>query len=642
MGERLWRIPWGVFLLALAVTAAVYLPGLRGPLLLDDFDNLQPITSFLAGERSASAVIFGNESGPLRRPVAMATFVVDAMLFGHSVWHAKRTNLIIHLLCGLAMFAVFRRMLTYDPVLAQRLAWLPALLAGAWLLLPINVSTVLYLVQRMAMLSALFVLVGLWVFLWSRERIDTTRPGGLIGLWLGVPACTILAMLSKENGALLPLLALALELSLLRNANGKSTPWSVRAFFAAAVALPALLMVLLLLLRPESLLAGYAIRDFTVGERVLTQFRVLWDYVFTVLVPYSPKLGLYHDHYTRSGGLFSPWTTAAAILAWVGVLGVAWRFRSAAPSVFAGLLLFLCAHAMESSIFPLEIYFEHRNYLPSFGLLVAVAGAAFLVVDWLPTPSKAFRRAAPLLVLMVPVAYALTTLGRAQVWSSEGLIMAQELRYNSESPRMRMTLGTYAIRAGLLDEALEHIQVAERNLPERQAATIALWRLAAYCGAKQAPPALLFDRLAERAQGRVEFYARVGLNFLGLKIEEGDCGDFDVERLVGIVAHWLSDPELDSRHPDVWGSRFRLGRLLLYLEHFEEADEWVHRAWNDSGRRPGLGVLAFRLAATVGDVGRCEEVLSSLEDHYGKGDNRLDGAIESFRQALLDGQIGAD
>ncbi|MCY0536413.1 hypothetical protein, partial [Klebsiella pneumoniae] len=54
--------------------------------------------------------------------------------------------------------------------------------------------------------------------------------------------------------------------------------------------------------------------------------------------------------------------------------GASLAARKRAPSIPAGWFFFLVAHLVESSFLPLEMYYEHRNYLPSFGLLLAATG----------------------------------------------------------------------------------------------------------------------------------------------------------------------------------------------------------------------------------------------------------------------------
>ena len=53
--------------------------------------------------------------------------------------------------------------------------------------------------------------------------------------------------------------------------------------------------------------------------------------------------------------------------------------RNKAPLVAFGGLFFLAAHSLESTFIPLEMYFEHRNYLPMFGVFICIAGLLLAV-----------------------------------------------------------------------------------------------------------------------------------------------------------------------------------------------------------------------------------------------------------------------
>src|SRR5690606_5451195 len=86
--------------------------------------------------------------------------------------------------------------------------------AATWLLHPLLVSTVLYAVQRMAQLSTFFTLLALLAWLKARTA-DKPRSFYFFG-WFVMPAMSLLAMLSKENGALLPLYFLLLEVCAFR------------------------------------------------------------------------------------------------------------------------------------------------------------------------------------------------------------------------------------------------------------------------------------------------------------------------------------------------------------------------------------------------------------------------------------------
>lgn len=88
------------------------------------------------------------------------------------------------------------------------------------------------------------------------------------------------------------------------------------ALYILTLLLPALVVSIKLALDPGFILNGYKGRDFTLVERLLTQARILFTYIWTLLVPYGPGLGLYHDDYIKSTTLLTPLTTLLSVSAW--------------------------------------------------------------------------------------------------------------------------------------------------------------------------------------------------------------------------------------------------------------------------------------------------------------------------------------
>ena len=282
---------------ALALTLWLYWPGLTGPFLLDDEYNIAPL---LLGSYSPSAIWYAlthNESGLFGRMLSTASLLFTGWLHGPGSWGFKYHNLLIHLLTGLLLIGCCGRLLGWR--LAQREAWPLAVLAGIfWLLHPLQVSTVLYPVQRMAQLGVLFTVAGLYVALLGLEQARDGRRGSAIGLlFFGYPLLLAMAVASKESGVLLlplTLLALGFIWPTLRPRQG--VIGLQRNFALLLVLLPLLLGLLYFALRWPRLL-DYSGRLFTLPERIYTQLHVLWFYLKLILLPRLGEMGLYHDDF---------------------------------------------------------------------------------------------------------------------------------------------------------------------------------------------------------------------------------------------------------------------------------------------------------------------------------------------------------
>ena len=619
--------------LALLAVAASYLGALGGGFLLDDADNLASVERYASGAASATGAIFSNESGPLGRPVAMATFVANAALFGHDPAAYKAVNVVLHFACGLLLLLLTRR------IAVALASTTPMAFAGAtsvwWLVLPIHVSTVLYVVQRMTQLSALLVLVAAWVYMVARSAWPRGRRIDRWLLWAGVPALTLLAAFAKENGILaIPLIAVIEWVVFDPRRHGKR-PRQVIAFFVLALWMPLLAGVLAVALRPDLLLAGYVGRDFDLTERVLTEARVLWDYVFASLVPNSPSLSLLHDNFPRSHGLLQPFTTLLAILGWLASIVIAWRLRWRLPWLALGVGIYLVGHALESTVVALEIYFEHRNYLPAIGLIWAVLGCGQQALQRLPMPSAGFARFVRVLPVLVFLAYLVPMHARARIWSNFDALLEQSLQSNPASVRLRTMLAGRAIERADLDAALLHLDAAATTDPLRTTATIGLWRALAYCEARTHPPADLLrgsKQLPARAIGPGESRA---LELVANRVEAGECPGLSASEVAAVAEAWLEQTIQPESKAEVWRTRYFLARMHGSQARWPEAIDAAQAAFSATAQaNVGVGVLLFQLQASAGrwgDARRTLEQLALLDDGR---DLRLAEALPRLRAAV--------
>src|SRR5690242_11389648 len=489
---RKW-LPWMMLAIAVVATAFVYWPGLTGAWVFDDYPNIfdNAAIHITAANSTVAAWVNAALSSPasfLHRPLASITFALNWMAGGGDPWPFKLTNVVIHLINGVLLFCMLRALLRLvalrgsflpsfrdnpqdrnrnpDSSLAtQTKSWIPGSAAGfaigspgmaitgvddaaaarlalivsaAWMLLPINLMAVLYVVQRMESLCQIFVLAGLWAYLhgrWMMLTAESTRRDrwGLALAVSGIVFGTVLGLTSKETAVLLPVFAFLTEWILLRFARAVSGNIDIRrasqdkriwALFTVTLFIPAVLGFLWLLrgaLRPAAL-AG---RDFTLAQRLLTEPRVLVDYLHWTLLPDPMVLSLYHDEIVISTGWLTPWTTLGAILLLAALIGVAIWLRNRRPLVSLGIGWFFAAQLLTATIIPLELVYEQRMYFASIGVLLA-AGTLLLGLRWrirLPL-LRGFLAAVALLW------FAVATNLRAQEWSNPlGLAVAEANRH---------------------------------------------------------------------------------------------------------------------------------------------------------------------------------------------------------------------
>ncbi|RME35424.1 MAG: hypothetical protein D6786_02020, partial [Gammaproteobacteria bacterium] len=236
---------------------------------------------------------------------------------------------------------------------------------------------------------------------------------------------------------LLLVYAFVIELFLIRfQGPGGAPSRPARGFFALFLLLPALLVAGFLLTHPQWLETRYLARPFTPGERLLTEARILWSYLYQFIVPDITRYGLFHDDSGISRGLLSPPATLLAVAAWGLALPAALLLRRRVPLLAFALAWYLGGHLLESTLLPLELIHEHRNYLPVVGPATALVAGFW----WARLPSIGQAARAGILGLFV-LLLALVTWVRADQWGDPVRMAVMEVRHHPESGRAQYQLG---------------------------------------------------------------------------------------------------------------------------------------------------------------------------------------------------------
>lgn len=429
-----WRLRT-VACIALALVAMAYWPGLAGPFLFDDYANLDDLGAYGPIDNWTTFLYYitSGTADPTGRPVALLSFLIDAQNWPADPWPFKRTNLLIHLLNVVLVMLVVSRLQT---ALTQRRPgmttseWTPLFAAVLWGAHPYLVSTTLYVVQREALLAATFVFLALLAWMEAVRRSEASRP---LAAWMwavfGFGGLTLLAGLSKANGFLAPMLA------------GLTYTWWMR---PQRDARNTDRMAMLVLGLPSAIIAVYLLqyawalwsipylhgRDWTLPERLLSQPRALWTYMFQLALPRAGGGGLYVDDFVASRGWLEPATTLPAAIALLASIAAAIVLRSRFPVVSLTWLFFLVAHLLESSVIALELYFEHRNYLPA-----ALLG--WPVAHFLLRPG-AYRRYRLIFAALFVSVLLLLSHQRASVWGDEALITGVSAAHRTDSLRAQV------------------------------------------------------------------------------------------------------------------------------------------------------------------------------------------------------------
>lgn len=623
----------------MAIVVLVYMPGLHGPFLFDDVPNiLRPMAAWMADKTGWQELVFGNHSGPLGRPLSMATFVANAALTGLEVWPFKATNLAIHLLCGITLFLLLSLLLERDQYLSHRGPLVASLIAVLWLIHPMQVSTVLYVVQRMAQLSALFTLLGLLFYV--RGRIDLEQAkyrGGLVYLFLLLPMATLAAVLSKENGALVPLYCAVIELGYFRSRASRVESRCTRAFFVAFLALPALLGSLYYLAGSGNLLRGYDGRLFTMGERLLSQPRAILDYIGSLLLPRGPSLGIYTDDFLVSRSLFDPPSTFWSILGLTTLVACAVMARTRIPAFFVGIGLYLAGHVLESTIFPLELYFEHRNYLPSFGLFLALAGlcawAIPNLIERVPNAGR-FRRVLWGAVGALFVLLAGATWARSGVWSSWMILAEQGIRQHPHSRRAHLDYISILLAESRNNDAREILKKLEGFSDPGSRHTAVITSVWLDCYEYGRVDAEAVARVRSIVGAKLELAELLSAEKLGNLILHHSCSGLSKADLGYILRDMTGESDQRGGLVQVWRIRFMASRLFAAEGLLPIAIEQSALAWMTGRADAAVGVFLANLYYVEGDCASARLILRNTWSRVEGWDRRNERLLKDLEKKV--------
>lgn len=613
----------------------------------DDLINLRGLEQ-VSSWSGLQAFVFGGIAGPGGRPLALLSFVADYPHWPNNPWGMVQGALLWHLMNALLVFLLARVLLARQPAFAKRAVVLAGIMAVVWALLPIHASSLLMPVQRMVHVSSFFVLLTLLGH--CHLRIALAGGGGVLGV-LPLLAWAVLgslaAVLAKESGAVVPALIAVIELLLLRQLPPPCDRrlWRL-GVLAALLAVPVALAAFLWLDWPAMQAIYRYQRDFSPSERLATQVVVLWEYLQQTLLPRASALGPFHDGHRVYDWLALP--VLLGLLAWALLWLLAWR-GTRRGSLPAGLLLFalawyFSAQQIESSLIPLELYFEHRNYLAALGVVAAVV---LLAAHLLRQQARLRLALGALLVLLG----ALQLFSLQQITSLWGQpLLAAEMWYmkHPDSMRAAQTLswqyGLIAFDAPALRVLDEYAAVEDARVGAR------IQALGQACALEQ--DVALQGRL-QQIRARVPALRRpaeilAGLSGLGGSIRDGRCSGLSIADYQALLQDLLENPQISNaprvRHHVYYElalsaqaegraeDYLRYARLafldfpsisvaqMIALRHFEQLDvdgalAWIDEAVDHAPSEAAAQAWAQELDGLRQAILQVRQQLESMEQH---------------------------
>lgn len=387
------------------------------------------------------------------RPLVSTLLAIDYRLGGLQpiYFHASILALFVALTLLLG-FVTYR--LVETVVQSPRNLWI-AFAAAAWYgLHPANADTVNYIIALSEVIATLGVIASFAVYL--------AFPGLRRYHLYVIPAA--IAILAKPPAAIFAVLFAIYRLLFSVETTTRRTP-ARRAVAYFADVIPAFLICSAVLLfvkhmTPRNWVAGAA----NAHDYLTTQPYVALLYCKTFFLPND--LSADYD--------LNPFTTTDDPRFWAGFAFVAIFIATAIVAAVLrktrvigfGLFWFLIA-LFSTSLLPLaEVMNDHRTFLPYVGLVIAMAGAASLLVNRQGSYSVAARVAAVCVVALVLCANGYATFQRNKVWKTEESLWHDVVIKSPGNPRGLMNYGNTLMAKGDYNGALDYFHRAQVIAPQ--------------------------------------------------------------------------------------------------------------------------------------------------------------------------------
>ena len=453
------------FVPSILLTFLVYAPALEGDFYHDDHPNILKNNKIQIESLNITTLweaALSSNAGLLKRPVSMASFALNYYFFGPSPYSFKLTNLFLHVIVGILIlvFLIQIQSRKQDEHNNLLIYVLPILATSVWLLNPLNVSTTAYIVQRMAILSSLFSMITIILYLHGRNIIIVEGKRGFIFIFFSVLSLFV-AIVSKENAILVIPILLTIELLLFKfGAKHKLHKTIIKYTYLIGIFAAFGLFLFFLQWLNNYITEWYLFREFTLQERLFTQTRVLIQYIEWFFIPNINELGLYHDDFGISKSLLNPISTFLCLLVILITIAIAFMLRKREPLILLGVCWYFISHILESTILPLEMVYEHRNYFPSIGLLILIFAISNLLVKNYTNLGKFIYAGLSIYIFSL----AFTTHLRASQWTHNLDFSYYEAIHHPQSPRAQFALGriyanlTLRTENDFYDQAVEYLE----------------------------------------------------------------------------------------------------------------------------------------------------------------------------------------
>jgi len=394
------------------------------------------------------------------RPLTYLTLSVNYLLHGLNPAGFRAVNVALHIFNAIVVYLFLQRLLTCSSKAGQAgmfsVRFIPTFSAMLFLLHPLQIESVTYIIQRSSTLMASCCLVSLWTYL-----LFVTRQGqGRASLFRWVSLAALFSgMFVKESMVTVPLLLLLLEMVCL----GSSVASAVRRTLPHLCLMPIVPLLVLAAGRLEHATAAahsgviniINYSGYSPAHYVITQLCVVSTYLRLLLLPYGQNIDPDYPLYSSLLQL-RPLASLALLALMLAMAIMVYRRRTddaRGSLLLFGVGWFFLGLSASSSIVPLpDLMAESRVYCSSIGFFIVFA----TLLDWLRDMrwAAAVRQWVVPAALVMVVAYAAAAWARNGVWSSNITLWRDATAKSPKKERAWHNLGMACLDEGHPAEAI--------------------------------------------------------------------------------------------------------------------------------------------------------------------------------------------
>lgn len=445
----------------LIILLLIYSNSFNCPWIFDDrvniVDNTNVHVTSLTPEALKKSLRAIDEKG-VSRPLAYLSFGLNHYFGGLNTRGYHAVNFLIHYLSAVFLFLFTYKTLNL-PKLVPRfgsLSYSLALLSTFfWATSPLQVTAVTVIVQRMATMAGLFGLMSMYCYANARTASGLKRS---LAWGFVSAACFAAGLASKQNAVLIPASIWLYDLLLLQDDSGNALRRQWPYLMTAAIIGSILFFHYVGF---DFITNGYVDRPFTLAQRLMTQPRIILFYISLLVYPINPRLTFIHD-IRLSTSLLQPWDTIPAMVILLGLIGCAIYSSKRNPLFSFCILFFFLNHSVESTFLPLELMFEHRNYVPSMLFFLPVSHGMLITIRYF-SYKKQIQYAAAMVVTFCLAAQAHTVHVRNSLFQNPVFLWADNVSKAPELSRPYNNLGVAFLRQDMFDQAYEAFLKAKRT-----------------------------------------------------------------------------------------------------------------------------------------------------------------------------------